>query len=162
MMMAWRLAPLSDILEMSAGAHDHAAAAGAVTFLDAGQTVDEARSREIRRRHDLDQLLDIHLRILQQRQTGIHHFAQIMRRNIGRHAHRNTGGTVDQQIGEARRQHQRLAFGTVVVGPEIDRFLVQVGQQFVRDARHADFGITHRRRVIAVHRTEVALAVHQR
>ncbi len=30
------------------------------------------------------------------------------------------------------------------------------------DLGHADFGVTHRRRVIAVHRTEVTLPVHQR
>ncbi len=29
------------------------------------------------------------------------------------------------------------------------------------DARHADFGITHRCRVVAIHGTKVALAIHQ-
>ncbi len=124
--------------------------------------VDETGGREIRRRHVFDQLLDIQIRILQQREAGIHHLVQIVRRDVGRHAHRDTGRAVDQQVGEARREHQRLVLGAVVVRPEIDRFLVQVGQQFVGDPRHADFGVTHRRRVVAVHRTEVALAVHQR
>ena len=147
---------------MGARAHHHATAPGAVAFLDASRAVDEACGRKIRRRNDVDQFLDIHFRIFQQRQTGIDHFAHVVRRNIGRHAHRDTGRTVHQQVGEARRQHQRLMLGTVVVRPEIDGLLVQVGQQLVRDARHADFGVTHRRRVIAVHRTEVALTVHQR
>ncbi len=100
MMMAWRLA-LADVLEMGARAHHHAPAPGAVAFLDARRAVDEAGGREIRRRNDVDQFLDIHFRILQQRQTGIDHFAQIVRRNIGRHAHRDAGRAVDQQVGEA-------------------------------------------------------------
>ena len=49
----------------------------------------------------------------------------------------------------------------VVVGAEIDRFLVQVGQQLVGDLGHADFGVTHGRSVVAIDRTEVALAIDQ-
>ncbi len=49
----------------------------------------------------------------------------------------------------------------VVVRREIDGFLLDVGEQLVRDARHAHFRIAHRRGGIAVHRAEVALAVHQ-
>ncbi len=109
-----------------------------------------------------DQLLDIEIRVLQQRNAGIHHFAQVVRRDVGRHAHRDTGGAVHQQVGEARREHQRLVLGAVVVGPEIDRLLVQIGEQLVRDPGHADLGITHRRRIVSVHRTKVALPVHQR
>ena len=158
------LAPahLVDILEMGTAAHDHPAATGAITFLHPGQAVDESPGREIRRGHVFDQLLDIQVGVVQQRQTGIHHFAHVVRRNIGRHAHRDTGRTVHQQIGEARREYQGLVFGTVVVGSEVDGFLVQVGDQLMGDFRHADLGVTHRRRVVAVHRTEVTLSVHQR
>ena len=46
---------LADILEVGAGAHHHAAAAGAVAFLHASQTVDEAGGREVRRGHQFDQ-----------------------------------------------------------------------------------------------------------
>ena len=52
-------------------------------------------------------------------------------------------------------------FGAVVVGAEVYGFFVDVGQQFVGDARHADFGITHGCGVVAVYRAEVALAVYQ-
>ncbi len=152
---------LADILEVGPRAHDHAAAPGAVAFLHPGQAVDETRSREIRRGDVFDQLLDIQLGILQQRQTGVCHLAQIVRRDIGRHANRDAGRTVHQQIGEARREHQRFVFRAVVVRPVIHRFLVQIGEQLVGDPGHADLGVTHRRRVVAVHRTEVALPVHQ-
>ena len=58
-------------------------------------------------------------------------------------------------------QHQRFLFAAVVVGAEIDGFLVDVGQHFVGNLGQADFGVTHGGGVVAVHRTEVALAVHQ-
>ena len=51
--------------------------------------------------------------------------------------------------------------GLVVVRDEIDGFLVDVGQQLARDARHAHFGVTHGGRRVAVDRAEVALAVDQ-
>ena len=44
---------------------------------------------------------------------------------------------------------------------EIDGFLVDIRQQLVGQLGHADFGVTHGGRVVAVHGTEVALAVHQ-
>ena len=48
--------------------------------------------------------------------AGGEHFAEIMRRDVGRHADRDTAGAVDQQVGEARGEDLRLAFGGVVIG----------------------------------------------
>ena len=84
-----------------------------------------------------------------------------MRRDIGRHAHGNAAGAIDQQVGHARGQHHRLMFGAVVIGYVINGFLVDVFQQLMGNPGHADFGIAHRRRRIAVHRAEIALPVHQ-
>jgi hypothetical protein len=49
----------------------------------------------------------------------------------------------------------------VVVGAEVDGFLVNVRQHFVGDFGQTDFGVTHGRCVVAVYRAEVALAVDQ-
>jgi sulfur carrier protein ThiS len=84
-----------------------------------------------------------------------------VRRDVGGHAHRDAGRAVHQQVREARRQHRRFLFLLVVVGLEIDGFLVDVGQQLVGEARHARFGVTHRGGIVAVDRTEVALAIDQ-
>ena len=85
-----------------------------------------------------------------------------MRRDIGRHADRNAAGAVDQQIGKARRQHHRLAFGIIVVGLKVDGVLVEVLDQRTGDAFEAYFGVAHGRRRIAVDRAEVPLPVDQR
>ncbi len=147
---------------MGATAHHHPATPGAITFLDPDQTINKGSGGEIRRRHQIDQLFNIHVRRLQQRHAGIHHLAQIVRRNIGGHADGNPGGAIHQQIGETRGQHQRLLLRAIVVGAKIDGFLVEVRHQLMRNARHADFGITHRSGVVAIHRAEVPLPIHQR
>ena len=50
----------------------------------------------------------------------------------------------------------------VVVLAEVDRVLVEIVQQVLRDLGQPAFGVAHRRRAIAVDRAEVALAVDQR
>lgn len=146
---------------MRLGTHDHAAAAGAVAFAHARHAVDDAARGEVRRRDELDQLVDRAIRIAQAVQAAVDDFLQVVGRNIGGHAHRDARAAVDQQVGQPRRQQQRLLLAAVVVGAEVHGFLVDVGQQFVGDLGQADFGVTHRRRVVAVDRAEVALAVDQ-
>ena len=152
---------LADVLEMDLGTHHHTAAAGAIALAHAGHAVDDAGGRKIRRRHDLDQLVDRDLRIRQQRQTRVHHFRQIVRRDVGRHPHRDARRTVDEQVGNSRRHDERLVLGAVVIRPEVNGLLVDVDQQLVPDPGHADFGVTHGGGVVAVDRPEVALSVDE-
>ena len=100
--------------------------------------------------------------IVDQRHAGVDHLAEIVRRDVGRHADGDAAGAVDQQVRKLRRQHRRFAFGTVVVGLEIDGVLVDVVEQRLRDLGQAGFGVPHRGRHIAVDRAEIALPVDQR
>jgi hypothetical protein len=151
-----------DFLEVDLGTHHHATAPGAIPFAHAFDTIDDGGGRKIGGGNNVDQLVEGNFGPFQHGQAGVDHFVQVVRWNVGGHADRDAGRTVDQQIGNLGRQDQRLMFGTVVVGAEIDGFLVDVGKQFVGDLRHADFGVTHGRRVVAVDRTEVALTINQR
>jgi len=90
------------------------------------------------------------------------HFAQIVRRNVGRHADADARGAVEQQHGQARRQELRLLERPVVVRREVDRVAVDFRQQQLGDRRQAALGVAHRRGVVAVARTEIALPVDQR
>ena len=67
--------------------------------------------------------------IVDQRDAGVDHFAQIVRRNVGGHADRDAAGAVDQKIREFRRQNRRLLLGAVVVRLEIDGVLVDILEQ---------------------------------
>ena len=54
-----------------------------------------------------------------------------------------------------------LAPFTVVVVHEVDGIFVDVAQHLQRERGHAGFGVTGSRRAVAVHGTEVAVAVHE-
>ena len=156
-----RLAVLADLLEMGPRAHRDRAAPGVLGGADAGATQDQAAGREVRAGHQLGDLVDRDGGIVDVCAAGVDHLAQVMRRDVGRHADGDAAGAVDQQVWEARRQHNRLFHALVVVGLEIDGVLVDILDQRVRRLRHAHLGVAHRRRRIAVHRAEVALAVGQ-
>ena len=112
--------------------------------------------------HDVDEIVDRQRRIVDQRHAGVDDFAEIVRRDVGRHADRDTAGAVDQKVGKFGRQHRRFAVAAVVIGLEIDGVLVDVVEQRLRDLGQAGFGVPHGGRRIAVHRAEIALAVDQR
>ena len=117
---------------ISACSHINTAFAGAVGLPNTACTIDDTGGREIWPRQIFHQVIDIHIRVSQQRQTRIHGFCQVMRGNIGGHTDRNPGGTVDQQIGNTGRKDRRFAFIAVIVRNEIDRFLVDIHLQFMR------------------------------
>ena len=123
---------------------------------------DHAAGREIGPGHDGNQVVDGQRRIVDQRDAGVDHFAQIVRRDVGGHADGDAAGAVDQKIRIARRQHHRLVLRIVVIGLEVDRVLVEVAQQFHGRSGQPAFGVAVGRRVIAVDRAEIALAVDQR
>ena len=139
-----------------------AAAPGFIGLFELARTQDDAAGGEIRGRQVVHQAFNADHRIGQPGPYRIDHFAQIVRRNIGRHAHGDAAGTIDQQVGEARRQHGRFLFGTVIVGDVINRVLLDIGEQRFGRFRQPRFGIAHGRRGIRVHRAKVALAVDQR
>ncbi|MNM76996.1 hypothetical protein D3C81_888380 [compost metagenome] len=146
---------------MRPGTHDDAAPAGAIAFSHALDAINNAGRRKIGRRHQFDQVIHRGVGIAQQMQAGVHHLIEVMRGDIGGHTHRNTRRAIDQQIRNTRRQNTRFFFRTVVVRLEIDSFLVDIVEHFMRDLRQADFRITHGCRVIPIDRAEVALAVYQ-
>ena len=148
-------------LDRGACAHQHAPAASVVRRVDSGSAVDDAGGRKIRTGNVPHQPIDADLGIVDQRDHGVDNLRQVVRRDIGRHADRDAGRTVDQQVRKARRHHRRLHLLLVVVRLEIDGVLVDVGHQLMGELRHARFGVTHRGGGVAIDRTEVALSVHQ-
>ena len=85
-----------------------------------------------------------------------------MRRHVGGHTHCNTGRSIHQEVRDAGRQNGRLQQCIIEVGHEIHRFLIQVAQHFLTHAGQFDLCITHGGGGVAVNRSEVTLAEHQR
>ena len=79
-------------------AHDYAATASAITIAHTRNAINQTCCWEVGRRNNFDQFIDAALWITQDMQSTVNDFSDIVRRNIGRHTHRNTGRTVNQQI----------------------------------------------------------------
>ena len=145
------------------GAQPEPAAAGFVSFEHVLFRLDQhAAGREIGARNELDELFDGGVRMLDQMQQGLADLVQVVRRNVGRHADRDTRRTVGQQVREGRRKHDRLLLTPVVVRAEVDGVLVDALEQGRGDIGDARLGVAGGSRVIAVDVAEVALAVDQR
>ena len=157
-----RLFFLGQVFGGDLGAHHEAAAAGLVGVDDAALAVEESAGGEIGTLHVLENFDEARLGILDEFDGGVHDFGEVVRRNVGGHADRDTAGAVDDEVGNARGQNGGLERGLVVVGDEVDGLHVDVGEQFAGDARHAALGVTHGRGRIAIDGAEVALAIDQR
>ena len=157
-----RGAAAAQLLDVRAGAHDDAAAARAVCLADAVAAEDDPGGREVRPLDEPHQPVDVDLRVVDHRDERVDRLAEMVRRDVRRHADGDPGGAVDEQVRVARRQHLRLGAPLVVVRPEVDRVRVDVAQQLGRDPREPALGVAHRRGGIAVDVPEVALAVDER
>ena len=157
-----RRAVAADFLGDDLRPHHDRAAPGRVGGADAGAAQDGAAGREVRPRHDRHQLLEVDLGPVHHGQRRVDHLAEVVRRDVGRHADRDAAGAVDEQVRIACRQDDRLLLLAVVIVLEVDGVLVDVLDQRQRGGRQTRFGVAHRRRRIAVDRSEVALTVDQR
>ena len=110
----------------------------------------------------LDQLIDGAVRVVEQGQARGDDLAQVVRRDVGRHADGDARRAVDQQVRDLGRQDRRLQLLAVVIGYEIDGFLVDIGQHLGGDSFQPAFGIAVRSRSVTVDRAEIALTVDQR
>ncbi len=92
---------------------------------------------------------------------GITEFGEIVRRDIGCHAHGDTGGSVQEQIGQTSRKQERFLQAVIKIRAKIDRFFVDVFKQFGRYPCQPCFGIAHGRRAVSVNAAEIPLTINQ-
>ena len=88
--------------------------------------------------------------------------AEVVRRNVGGHADGDAGGAVDQEVRDPRRQDHRFGACAVVVWTERHRGLVDLAEHLVAEAREPALRVAHRRRRVAVERSEVAGTIDER
>ena len=141
---------------------DRALAAG-IGRADRRRTVDrEAAGGEIRAVEHFHQLGMLRMGIVDQQQRRIDDLGHVVAGDRGRHAHRDPGRAIGQQVGEQAGEDFRLFLLAIVGRYEIDRALVEPGHQADRRPGQAGFGVAVGGRVIAVDVAEVALAFDQR
>ena len=156
------LAVAAQFLDLGAPTHEHGAAPGVKSRADTRGPVNDPPGREIRTGHAFHKPFHRGFRVVEQHATGVDQLAQVMGRDIGRHADGDTTGAVDQKVGKSRRKDRRLAGRIVVILLEIDGVLVDVLKKLVGRVGQAGFGISHGGGAIAVHGAEVALAIDER
>ncbi len=154
------------LVDVDDGAHPDRAAAGAVGLLDRGGADDEAAGREVRALDDADQRVErlglVGLVVIEAPVHGRGDLAQVVRRDVGRHADRDAGAAVDQQVGDPRGQDRGLLRAAVVVRDEVDGVLVDVPQHLHGQRVEPRLGVSHGGRRVVARRAEVAVAVDQR
>ncbi len=157
-----RLAVLAQLFDRDLGAHDDRAAAGCISGADAGSPEDRPASRKIGPGNMLEQFVERDVGLIHESKNGVDRLAEIVRRDVGRHADRDAAGAVDEQIGKARRQDDGLFFLVVIVRLEVDGVVLEIVEQRDRDGREPRFRVALRCGRIAIDRAEIALPVDER
>ena len=94
---------------------------------------------------------------------GVDDLTHVVGRDVGRHADGDALGAVDEQVGEAARQHDRLLGRAVVVGHHVDGLFVDVRHQLEGERGQPALGVAHGgRAVVGAPAPEAAVAVDQR
>ena len=151
------------VADIPRAAQPDAAAAGLVDRLDLVRRVQNlAAGRKIRPFDVARELRVAELVVLEQLDERRADLAEVVRGNVGGHAHGNARRAVDEQVRQPRRQHYRFGFRPVVVRTVVHRILLDLGEQLIGDAREAAFGVAHGRRGVAVERSKIAGTIDQR
>ena len=154
--------PVVVFFDLGAGAHNDPSPAGRIGRTDAGMSHNDAARGEIGPLDAFHDVRELRIRPVDEQADRVHHFAEVLRRDVGRHADGDAGRAVHQQIRKTGGQHNGFLETIVVVVGEIHRFLVDVRQHVQRHLAHARFGIPVGGGGMAVDGTEVAVPVDQR
>ena len=147
--------PAAGLVQRTNGRDAHQdATGGKVGPLDAAHQ----RAAELR----IEELPERRLGMIDEMDRALDHLAEVVRGHVGGHTHRDSGASVHEQIGEARRQDQRFGGGVVEVRAEVDGLLVDVGQHHLGEPGEPRLGVPVGRGRVAVDAAEVALPVDQR
>ena len=145
-----------------AGAHLHAAAAGAV---DLGHLVpvvqNFAAGRKVRRRERREQVV---VRVLEGGDRRAADLLKVEAADLAGHADGDAEVCRHEHVWKARRQQGRLFHGAVVVIDKIDGVAVNVAEELGADGRELRLRVTRGGvgHVARKHLAEVALRVHKR
>ncbi|VTR65876.1 putative Val start codon [Desulfosarcina cetonica] len=148
-------------LHIHHGPHAHDTATGFVGITNALQALNHPTGGKIRAGDKRHQFTAGNLGSVNQGLDALDDFGKIVWRNVGGHAHGDTGRAVDQEGREFGRQDRWFLKRLVVVGDHVDGLFVQVLEHFVGQALHADLGVPHGCCRVTVDGTKVALAIHQ-
>ncbi len=155
------LTPFRIFFDGSTASHFDAASSGRGVVIDAAVSENSTASGEVWALDVFEQLFNRDLWVVDRGTGAVDHFAEVVWRNISRHAHCNTSAAVDEQIRERSRENDWLLAGLIVVGNEVDRGLLHIRHDDVTEVGEAGLSVSHRSRRVAFDRTKVTLTVDE-
>ena len=81
----------------------------------------------------LEEALHVDLGFVDHGEQRVGHLAEVVRRDVRRHADRDPGRAVHEQLREVTRQDDGLFERRVVVGAPLDGVRTEIGQHLLRD-----------------------------
>ena len=151
------------VVELAGGPHADVALAGPVGVDDFVPGVDDlGAGREVGSLDVGADLFNSRLGVVDQVDAGLRDLADVVGQNVRRHADRDPGGPVEQDVGQPGRQCDRLPERAVEVRDPVGRAHFDLGQQHVGIGRQPGLRVAHGREIFGVVRgAPVALAVDQ-
>ena len=93
------------VLDLMMGLHDYPAATCGAGVSYAFHPPYVRSGREVRSLHELHEVVDGGIGVRYQVSDGVTHFAQVVGGYVRGHAHCDAGRSVDEQVGQSRRQY---------------------------------------------------------
>ena len=147
--------------DIVAGTHYHATATCQESLFNTLVAIDKGSRREVRTFDKVEQILACALCVVDVCAASVNNLREVVRCHIGSHTYGDTAGTIYEQQRNTGREYGRLLLCVVEVHGPIDSLLVDIGHNLVCNLLHTRLGVTHSRRRVAVHRTEVTLALNE-
>ena len=132
---------LAALLDLGDRAHLDGAATGRVGVVDPAAPEDQRAGREVGTLHELHEVDDRRVGVLEQVLHRVDHLPEVVRRDVRRHTDGDPASSVDQEVGKSRGEHDGLDGVAVVGGREVDGVLVDLPQQLHRQRRQPRFGV---------------------
>ena len=155
------LAARRDRVDARRGADSEGAATGRVGVADAVEADDGAAGGKVGPRHEAHEVVERGIGVVEEVAGGRDDLGEVVGSQVGGHAHGDSGGAVDQQVGDGCGEHLGLGLAAVVVGREVDDVLVEgVGHEQGRRGEPR-LGVAVGGRSV-VEAAEVAVAVDER
>ena len=133
-----------------------------IRILDAAASHDRRACGKVWAGYQRHQVLVGRSWVVDEMDDPIAKFRWVMRGDVGRHAHGDACGAVDEEVWESGWEYDWLLQRAIEVVGEIDRFLIEVCQHFLGCRAQSRFRVAHRRRGVVVDAAEIPLSVDQR
>ena len=133
--------PGPDWFHTHGGAHFETTSPRRIGFLDSLKSDDGAPGGKVWARNEAHQIFQGCLRMINQVSGGLDNLERVVGSHISGHAHRDSAGTINQQVGEPGGQNTGLSELVVVIGNKIHDVFIEVSNHRHGRGGQSRFGV---------------------